>query len=111
MKPSQNPVPGERRGLFCPKCNAPLGTKYVAKSYASAAGHYRTRHCGCGVEVETSEVVIGNTLEVIDVTGLSPDQLRLIRSMLAQFRRENVVIDMPHARVPAQPLALPAHRP
>lgn len=107
MKPSQYPVPGERRGLFCPKCGERLDTKYVANSYASPAGHYRTRHCRCGIEVETSEIVLGNTLDVLDVTGLTKDQLRLIRSMLSTFRQQNVVIEMPHARLPEPPLALP----
>lgn len=86
--------PGERRGLFCP-CGAPIGPQYIAQSYASPAGQYRMRVCRiCLAEVETIEHVVGLAPEMLDCTGLRADQLRLIRQMLTQFRRENVTIEM-----------------
>lgn len=100
MKPGY-PQIGEKRGLHCPKCGGCLGAKYVAKSYASPAGQFRTRVCSCGAEVETSETVIGVVAEVIDVTDLEKDQVRMLTQLIAGFRKQNVVIDMPYARLPA----------
>lgn len=103
MKPGAAQI-GERRGLFCPGCGTSISPNYIAESYASPAGQYRLRVCrSCGGDVESHEVVVGFASEVIDVSGLRPDQLRFTRQMLAQFRRENIVIDMPLAK---RPLAL-----
>lgn len=93
--------PGERRGLFCPGCGASVSPNYIAESYASPAGQYRLRCCqSCHADVESTEVVVGFTSEILDVSGLRADQLRLIRQMLAQFQRENVIIDIPHVKTP-----------
>ena len=98
--------PGERRGLFCPRCGEALTVRLVAMSYPSPAGQSRRRVCSCGADVETTEVVAGMTAEIVDVSALNPDQLRLIRQMVAQFTRENVTIEMPHARVQACALTI-----
>lgn len=85
----------ERRGLFC-ACGAQLNTRPVCKSYSSAGGHFRTRHCpDCRAEIETIETVVGITSDHIDITGISPDQKRLVIGMIRQFRETNVIIDMP----------------
>jgi hypothetical protein len=52
--------------------------------------------------------VIGVVAEVIDVTDLEKDQVRMLTQLIAGFRKQNVVIDMPYARLPAPLMALRA---
>jgi transcriptional regulator NrdR family protein len=108
MNPPTYPQLGERRGLHCPKCQGRLDSK-VAQSYPSPAGQFRRRICpDCLADVETAERVVGLVPEVLDISGLDRDQVRVLTQMLATFRRENGrVIEMRRARVPAAPLALP----
>lgn len=93
---SSPPQVGEKRGLLCPKCGDNLTHARVCKSYQSASGQMRTRVCRrCHTEVETIEAVVGASVEVLDVSNLDRDQVRMVRQMVTQLRRVNVTIDMP----------------
>ena len=89
MMPVQTPRTVEPRGLRCPDCREPLGSRLIAKSYPSPAGVYRLRHCGCGAAVESSETVIGIDAEVLDISDLNPEQVKLVRAQVEVLRSSN----------------------
>lgn len=89
MMPVQTDRPREPRGLRCPKCRDPLAARLVAKAYPSPAGVYRLRHCSCGTAVETAETVIGIDAEVLDISDLNAEQVKLVRAQVEVLRSCN----------------------
>ncbi len=89
MMPSQAPRDREPRGLRCPSCLHAIEARLIAKTYASPAGIYRLRHCSCGSSVETSETVIGLEPEVLDISDLNSEQVKLARTLVEVLRATN----------------------
>ncbi len=87
--PVQTARPLESRGLRCPSCAELLGSRLVAKTYPSPAGVYRLRHCCCGAAVESCETVIGVESEVLDISDLNPEQVKLVRAQVEVLRSSN----------------------
>jgi transcriptional regulator NrdR family protein len=86
LKPDVGSVLDGPRGLFCPSCRKPLGN-YIAQSYLSPAGVYRRRVCPwCHTDVETTELVVGVELEVLDIAGLNQLERNHVRALVRLLR-------------------------
>jgi len=72
-----------RIGIICPQCGAGLNSRYVARSYAQAGGHIRTRNCVCGAEVTSFEQVVGEPRQkFMGVVGLAGHDLGVARRIV-----------------------------